>query len=128
MSALSPLKTIALSLLCLFVAMVVLGMVSGAGGWIAPWVGLADGEARLAWDLGWTILGGFAATAFASRYAPTMPWLHGGLVWVMIVGASAYAAWDVGNDFPFWFVATLIGSLPVQGLGIWLGARCRPPA
>ncbi len=126
MPALSPLKTLALSVLCVVVALFVLGMVSGAGGWIAPWVGLGRGEGRLAWDLGWTILGGFAACAFASRYAPTRPWLHGGIVWAMIVGASAFAAWDLGNDFPFWFVAVLLASLPVQGLGIWFGAKFRP--
>lgn len=126
MPALSPLKTLALSVLCVVVALFVLGMVSGAGGWVAPWVGLGRGEGRLAWDLGWTILGGFAACAFASRYAPTWPWLHGGIVWAMIVGASAFAAWDLGNDFPFWFVAGLLASLPVQGLGIWFGAKFRP--
>jgi hypothetical protein len=126
MSALSPVKTVVLSLLCLVVSVFVLGMVSGAGAWIAPWVGLENGEPRLAWDLAWTVLGGVAATAFASRYAPAWPCLHGGLIWAMIVGASAYAAWDVGNDFPFWFVATLLLSLPVQALGIWLGTRCRP--
>ncbi|WP_312316387.1 hypothetical protein [Stenotrophomonas sp.] len=126
MSALSPLKTLALSVLCVVVALFVLGMVSGAGGWVAPWVGVGQGPGRLGWDLGWTIVGGFAACAFASRYAPTWPWLHGGIVWAMIVGASAFAAWDLGNDFPFWFVAVLLGSLPVQGLGIWFGAKFRP--
>ncbi len=39
MSALSTAKTVALSVLCVVVALFVLGMVSGAGGWIAPWLG-----------------------------------------------------------------------------------------
>ncbi|PAL02164.1 hypothetical protein B8W90_13170, partial [Staphylococcus hominis] len=77
-------------------ALFVLGMVSGAGGWIAPWLGLGKGEVRLAWDLGWTILGGIAATAFAARYAPMWPYAHGGVVWVLIAAASVFAAWDLG--------------------------------
>jgi len=126
MSRLSTAKTVVLSVLSVVVALFVLGMVSGAGGWIAPWLGLGDGQLRLAWDLAWTILGGVAATAFAARYAPAWPYLHGGVVWVLIAAASAYAAWDLGNDFPFWFVVTLLVSLPVQALGIWIGARYRP--
>lgn len=127
MSALSLAKTVVLSVLCVVVALFVLGMVSGAAGWIAPWIGLGDGgQPRLAWDLAWTILGGLAATAFAARYAPTLPCLHGGVVWAVIAAASAYAAWDLGSDFPFWFVLVLLLSLPLQAAGIWLGARYRP--
>jgi hypothetical protein len=87
---------------------------------------LGEGEVRLAWDLGWTILGGIAATAFAARYAPMWPYAHGGVVWVLIAAASVFAAWDLGSDYPFWFVVTLLVSLPVQAIGIWLGARYRP--
>ncbi|MBT2767278.1 hypothetical protein J7J08_06480 [Stenotrophomonas sp. ISL-67] len=126
MSALSTAKTVVLSVLCVGVALFVLGMVSGAGGWIAPWLGLGEGEVRLAWDLGWTILGGVAAIAFAARYAPVWPHVHGGVVWVLIAAASVFAAWDLGSDYPFWFVVTLLVSLPVQAIGIWLGARYRP--
>ena len=75
MSALSLAKTVVLSVLCVVVALFVLGMVSGAAGWIAPWIGLGDGgQPRLAWDLGWTILGGIAATAFAAAYS--FAWLR----------------------------------------------------
>lgn len=126
MSSLSTAKTVVLSVLSVVVALFVLGMVSGSAGWIAPWLGLGDGQLRLAWDLAWTILGGVAATAFAARYAPLRPYLHGGVVWVLIAVASAYAVWDLGNDFPYWFVVTLLASLPVQALGIWMGARYRP--
>ncbi len=127
MSALSLAKTAVLSVLCVVVALFVLGMVSGAAGWIAPWIGLGEGgQARLGWDLAWTILGGAAATAFAARYAPKAPYVHGGVVWAVIAAASVYAAWDLGSEFPFWFVVVLLVSLPVQASGIWLGARCRP--
>ncbi len=126
MSALSLAKTVVLSVLCVVVALFVLGMVSGAAGWIAPWLGLGgDGQARLAWDLGWTIAGGVAATAFAARYAPAWPYLHGGVVWAVIAAASVYTAWDLGSDFPFWFVVVLLVSLPFQAAGIWLGSRYR---
>jgi hypothetical protein len=126
MSALSLAKTVVLSVLSVVVALFVLGMVSSAAGWIAGWIGLGEGELRLAWDLAWTIIGGVAATTFAARYAPAWPYVHGGVVWVLIAAASAYAAWDLGNDFPFWFVVTLLVSLPFQAAGIWLGARYRP--
>ncbi|MFI8693136.1 MULTISPECIES: hypothetical protein [Gammaproteobacteria] len=126
MSALSTARTLALSVLCIVVAVFVLGMVSGAGGWIAPWIGLGEGEGRLAWDLGWTVVGGVAATAFAARYAPVWPYVHGGVVWALIAAASAYAAWDLGSDYPYWFVVALLLSVPVQAVGIWLGARYRP--
>lgn len=126
MSGLSIARTVVLSVLSVVVALFVLGMVSGIAGWTAPWVGLGDSQLRLAWDLAWTILGGVAATAFAARYAPNAPYVHGGVVWFLIAGASAFAAWDLGNDFPFWFVVTLLVSLPVQAVGIWIGARYRP--
>lgn len=127
MSALSLAKTVVLSALCVVVALFVLGMLSGAAGWIAPWIGLGEGgQARLAWDLAWTILGGMAATTFAARYAPNAPYVHGGVVWAVIAAASVYAAWDLGRDFPFWFVLVLLISLPFQAAGIWLGARYRP--
>ncbi len=126
MSSLSTAKTVVLSVLCVVVALFVLGMVSGAGGWIAPWVGLGQGAGRLAWDLGWTVLGGVAATAFAARYAPAWPYVHGGVVWALIAAASVFAAWDLGSDYPYWFVVTLLVSLPVQAVGTWLGARYRP--
>ncbi len=127
MSPLSLAKTVVLSILCVVVAVFVLGMVSGAAGWIAPWIGLGEGgQARLAWDLAWTILGGVAATAFAARYAPNAPYVHGGVVWAVIAAASVYAAWDLGSDFPFWFVTVLLIALPFQAAGIWLGARYRP--
>ncbi|WP_411849362.1 hypothetical protein ACLB90_09990 [Stenotrophomonas sp. LGBM10] len=127
MSALSLAKTVVLSVLSVVVALFVLGMVAGAGGWVAPWVGLSDSSPlRLAWDLGWTILGGVAAIAFASRYAPARPYVHGGVVWAVIASASVYAVWSLGSDYPFWFVLTLLVSLPFQAIGAWLGARCRP--
>ncbi|MCF7752416.1 hypothetical protein KQ945_16780 [Bacillus subtilis subsp. subtilis] len=127
MSALSIAKTLVLSLLCVVVALFVLGMVSGVAGWTAPWIGLGQGgDTRLAWDLAWTILAGVGATAFAARYAPAWPYPHGSVVWAVIVAASVYAVWDMGNDFPFWFVVALLVSLPFQAAGIWLGARYRP--
>lgn len=127
MSALSLAKTVVLSLLCVVVALFVLGMISGAASWTAPWVGLGEGgQVRLGWDLVWTLLGGVAATAFAARYAPNAAYVHGGVVWAVIAAASVYAAWDLGSDFPFWFVAVLLASLPLQAMGIWLGARYRP--
>lgn len=127
MSVWSALKNPLRSVLAIVFAFVVMVLVNSIGAWLVAALGHAPGgEARLGWDLAWTILGGIAAIAFASRYAPTRPRVHGGVVWAVIAAASVYAAWDLGNDFPFWFVVGLLVSLPFQAAGIGIGQRARP--
>ena len=125
----SALKNPVLSVLAVVFAFAVMVLVNSLGSWLVPLLRIPPGgEPQLAWDLAWTILSGIAAIAFASRYAPTWPRSHGGVVWAVIAAASIYTAWEFGSDFPFWFVVILLVSLPVQGIGIPVGVmlrRCR---
>lgn len=110
-------------------AFVVMVLLNSLGAWLVSRLGIAgSGQARLGWDLAWTVLGGLAAIVFASRYAPLWPRVHGAVVWAVIAAASLYAAWDMGRDYPYWFVVLLLAALPLQAAGIWLGTRWRPAA
>ncbi len=124
----SALKNPVLSVLAVVFAFALMVLVNSLGSWLVPLLRIPPGgEPQLGWDLAWTILSGIAAIAFASRYAPTWPRSHGGVVWAVIAAASIYTAWEFGSDFPFWFVVILLVSLPVQALvGLWLGTRFRP--
>jgi hypothetical protein len=109
------------SLLAMAAAAAVLVLVNLAGGEVARWLGLAPGgNARLGWDLAWTIAGGIAAIATAARCAAAAARGHA-LACLGLLGlATVYAVVQLGGDFPRWFNAGLVLSLPLQG---WLGMR-----
>ncbi|GAB3044480.1 hypothetical protein GCM10027214_02830 [Stenotrophomonas tumulicola] len=119
------LKTLLLSLLALAGALLSLALVTTVASWLPPLLGLhGNGAVQLGFDLAFTVLGGIAAIGFAAYYAPCWPRSHAATVWLLITAASLWAAWDMGNDFPRWFVLLLIISLPLQlGIGLWIGAR-----
>ncbi|AWH15851.1 hypothetical protein C1922_00150 [Stenotrophomonas sp. ZAC14D2_NAIMI4_7] len=119
------LKTILLSIVALIGALLALTLVSSAGGWLPSLFGLHPGsEAQLGWDLAFSVLGGIAAIAFATYYAPRWPRAHGTTVWLLLVLGSGYGLWLMGGDFPRWFAVSLLLSLPVQLLlGWWFGRR-----
>ena len=120
------LKTAFLSLLAFIGGLLALALVTTVASWLPALVGLhPDGSAQLGWDLAFTVLGGIAAIGFASRYAPAWPFLHGMAMAVLITAASLWAVWDMGNDFPRWFVGALLASLPVQAA---VGLRIGRPA
>lgn len=118
-------KTFLFSLLALGGALLALVLVTTVASWLPPLIGVhAGGAVQLGWDLAFTVLGGIAAVAFASYHAPCWPRSHGVAIWLLLAVASLWAAWDMGNDFPRWFVVLLVVSLPLQlGAGLWLGAR-----
>lgn len=119
------LKTILFSLLALGGALLALVLVTTVASWLPPLIGVhAAGAVQLGWDLAFTVLGGIAAVAFASHYAPCWPRSHGVAIWLLLAVASLWAAWDMGNDFPRWFVFSLLASLPFQlYLGLVAGQR-----
>lgn len=119
------LKTFLLSLLALGGALLALVLVTTVASWLPPLIGVRGGGAvQLGWDLAFTVLGGIAAVAFAVYHAPCWPRTHGVAIWLLLAAASLWAAWDMGNDFPRWFVLLLVLSLPLQlGSGLWLGSR-----
>ncbi|WMJ71111.1 hypothetical protein [Stenotrophomonas sp. 24(2023)] len=124
------LKTLLLSLLALVGALVALTLVTNMASWLPTLLGLALGNpAQLGWDLAFTVLGGIAAVAFATWYAPCWPRSHGAGIWTLIALGSGYGVWVLGGDFPSWFVSGLLASLPVQlGLGWYIGGQRRRSA
>lgn len=118
-------KTFLFSLLALAGALLALVLVTTVASWLPPLIGVhAGGAVQLGWDLAFTVLGGIAAVAFASYHAPCWPRSHGTGIWLLLAIASLWAAWDMGNEFPRWFVLLLVISLPLQlGVGLWVGAR-----
>ncbi|WP_369039847.1 hypothetical protein [Stenotrophomonas maltophilia] len=120
----SPLKNVLLSLLALIGALLALALVTSAGGWLPSLLRLHPGsEAQLGWDLAFTVLGGIAAIAFATYYAPCWPRSHGFSVWSLLLLGAGYGLWMTGGDFPRWFVIGLLLSLPVQLLLGWRFGR-----
>ncbi|OBU51086.1 hypothetical protein [Stenotrophomonas maltophilia] len=114
------LKTVFLSIVALVGALLALALVTSAGGWLPALLGLHPGsEAQLVWDLAFTVLGGIAAIAFATYYAPCWPRAHGTSIWSLLVLGAGYGLWTLGADFPRWFVIGLLVSLPVQLLLGW---------
>ena len=119
------LKTPLRSALALAGALLVLVLVSSMASWLPPLLGLEGGPAaQLGGDLGFSVLAGMAAVAFAARYAPCWHQLHGTALWLLVALGCGWAAWTMGSDFPRWFVQGLLFSLPLQlGAGLWLGTR-----
>lgn len=118
-------KVFLFSLLALAGALLALVLVTTVASWLPPLIGVhAGGAVQLGWDLSFTVLGGIAAVAFASYHAPCWPRSHGMGIWLLLAIASLWAAWDMGNEFPRWFVFSLIASLPFQlYLGLVAGQR-----
>jgi hypothetical protein len=118
-------RTFLFSLLALGGALLALVLVTSVASWLPPLLGVhPGGEAQLAWDLAFSVLGGIAAVGFAAWHAPCGPRWHGFGIWLVLAAASLWAAWDMGYDFPRWFVLLLLLSLPLQlGAGLWLATR-----
>ena len=119
------LKTPLRSALALAGALLLLVLVSSMAAWLPPLLGLqGTPSAQLGGDLGFTVLAGTAAIAFATRYAPCRHRLHGTALWLLVALGCGWAAWTMGSDFPRWFVLGLLASLPLQlAAGLWLGTR-----
>lgn len=109
------------SLLTMSAAVVALVSVNLIGGTLASWLGFPPGgTGRLAWDLAWAIAGGTAAIATATYCAPAAPRRHALVCFAALSIAAVYAVAQLGGDFPPWFCAGLLLSLPLQG---WLGMK-----
>ncbi|MGO1070455.1 hypothetical protein [Lysobacter sp. CA199] len=118
---LNYLRLILHSLSAMAAAATVLVLTNLAGGTLAQWWGFArGGKGRLAWDLGWVIAGGVLAVAVATRCAPAAPRRHGLVCAALIAAVTVYAVIELGEDFPRWFCAGLLLSVPLQA---WLGTK-----
>lgn len=109
------------SLLAMSAAVVALVSVNLIGGTLASWLGFPPGgTGRLAWDMAWAIAGGTAAIATATYCAPAAPRRHALVCFAALSIAAVYAVAQLGGDFPPWFCAGLLLSVPLQG---WLGMK-----
>ena len=78
---------------------------------------------RLAWDLLGVVLPGMLAFATLAGLAPRAPRAHVVAGFVMLVAVAVWAVTVLGCDFPAWFQAALLLSLPLQA---WVGACAAP--
>ncbi|MGI8560774.1 MAG: hypothetical protein ACR2J7_04930 [Luteimonas sp.] len=115
------------SLLAMALALVVVVAVNRAGGGLAGLAGFPrGGEARLAWDLGWVCVAGVLATWAAVRLAPVAPRMHAVALFAVFLAVAVAAVMRLGDDWPRWFSAGALLSLPLQvWLGAWWGLRGR---
>lgn len=119
----SPVITLLRSLLAMIAALAVLVAGIWLSGEIASWLGLpAGGEARLAWDLGGTVIPATFAFVAAARLAPGAPRWHVLALLVLLMAAATWGVWMMGADYPFWFGAGLLLALPLTA---WLATRRR---
>jgi len=126
------------TLLAFASAFVAIYAVNLAGSVLAGLSGLAGGGGpRLAWDLLWVFLAGVAATWSLVTLAPVAPRIHAAVFFVLTLAVDGWAVVEMGRDWPAWFGAGILLTLPLQvWLGAWLAlrrrravsARIRPPA
>lgn len=113
--------TILRSLLAIALALAAVVAINQLGGELADWLGLPPGgDGRLAWDLGWVIASGTAAIWVVTRAAPCAPRGHALAFFVMLLATVVWGVVRMGGDYPGWFCAGLVLTLPLQG---WVGMK-----
>lgn len=111
------------SLLAVVLALAALVLANFAGGQLAAWLRLPDGgTARLAWDLAWLHAACWLALWLLLRLPSVAPRAHALVGAGALFGVALWAAWEMGGDFPVWFVAGVLLAAPLQ-LGLLLFAR-----
>lgn len=109
------------SLLAMVLAFAVVALVNQGGGELAELAGFpGGGEPRLAWDLGWVFVAGVLAAWVVAKLAPRAPRMHAVVFFVLMLTIVVYAVAQLGGDWPRWFSAGIVLTLPLQ---VWLGAR-----
>lgn len=109
------------SLLAMVLAAVAFCVANLAGSELAMLAGFpGGGERRLAWDLGWVIVAGVLAAWVVAVLAPRAPRAHVLVLFAMLLAIAVFAVLRLGGDWPWWFSAGAVATLPLQA---WLGAR-----
>jgi hypothetical protein len=119
------------STLALVLAIAAIPAVNLAGAWLSDHAfGLPPGGTlRLAVDLFWVFMAGFAGTWLMVKTAAVGKTAHAWALFAIYLVADLYGAITMWDDFPRWFTVGFIALLPVQvWLGWWLawGRRRRP--
>ena len=115
-----PLRIAVRSLLALVLAIIAIPAVNITGGWLSGHVfGLPPGGGlRLAIDLFWVCMAGFAGAWLMVRTAAVAKTMHAWALFAIYLVADLYGAITMGSEFPRWFVLGFVGLLPLQ---VWLG-------
>lgn len=120
-------RRVLLAVLVLAAALACVPVINGVGGVLASVMRLpSGGTARLAWDLGWLLQSVFVTVWLPARWSPLWPRGLAVCLACLWLGSATWAAWNMGSDFPTWFVAALMTGVPVvAGAAAWLGASRR---
>ncbi|MDN5780462.1 MAG: hypothetical protein L0H23_00325 [Luteimonas sp.] len=109
------------SVLAMALAWAAFCLANVAGSGLATLAGFPSGGGRrLAWDLAWVIVAGALAAWVVAMLAPRAPRLHVLALFAMLLAIAVYAVVQLGGDWPWWFSAGVVATLPLQA---WLGAR-----
>jgi hypothetical protein len=109
------------SLLAIVLAFVVVALVNQGGGALADLVRFPKpGEGRLAWDLLVAFSAGTLGAWVAVRLAPRAPRGHAFSFFALSLAIVVFAVMKLGADWPWWFSAGILLSLPLQ---VWLGVN-----
>jgi hypothetical protein len=120
-------RRVLLAALVVAFALACVPVINAVGGALASVLRLpSGGTARLAWDLGWLLLSAFMAVWLPARWSPLWPRGLAICLAGLWIGAAAWAAWNMGSDFPTWFVAAVLVGVPiVAGAAVWIGGSRR---
>ena len=108
------------SVLALALAIAAIPAVNLAGAWLSEHAfGLPPGgDSRLAVDLFWVFMAGFAGSWLMVRTAAAAKTAHAWILFAIYLVAGLHGAITMGGEFPCWFVLGFLGLLPLQ---VWLG-------
>ncbi len=108
------------SLLALALGFVMAVLINWGGGEVADATGFPNSnESRLVWDLGWVFIAGVLSAWVVVKLAPRAPRAHAAVLFALALPIHVIAVAQFGEDWPRWFSAGLLLTLPLQ---IWAGA------
>lgn len=126
MTATGALRAAALSLLLWAAAAAAFVATNWSGGELAALLRLPPGgDARLGWDLAWTVAAAALALWLVARWAPAAARAQAATAWLLLAALAGWALATLGADFPRWFCVALAAALPLLGAWAW---RCADAA
>jgi hypothetical protein len=124
LKSVSGLVLVLRSLLAMALAWAAFCLANLAGSGLATLAGFpAGGGRRLGWDLAWVMVAGVLAAWVVATLAPRAPRAHVLALFAMLLAIAVLAVVELGGDWPWWFSAGVVATLPLQA---WLGMRWAP--